>query len=641
MSKKIIIPMTLVSLLLLAGGVFWWWGGLVPSNPFQTVFASSEGRVMELPQRDVKAVLKEIQKQLQEEAVASEDCSDRQAALLVTRNTIVRDQIPYWFSDLSKDLFKTVLKVIKFSMPDSLFAQIWRIVEAGDNLNEATHLLESWLTGEDIKLAVASVSSDKTQSIWYIMISSPLDDNHREIIAEFFSPKIGKVELPSTRRGSYGGAVLNPCTENGELESFKLSIKGRVRTIGLLPFRYKGGYVWEETTEAVTVNFPGDVPELTKKPLSWWQKIENTIASVFSKIKDALSRLYPPKSGEPAKEEGLVEERPRPVLTSPLEIIPRQDEYQVGETLTAKFTLTNKGGAPVTFDKLTVGGRFNEICPDDKCPDFSFKKSTLEPGQSYQYMGTLRPNQAGNYHFFIAYYIRDPNPEEKTLLDPNNWNTSVDLGEGLADKDRIEDIVVTGGPPSSSTEGPLEEATEDGEPARLPSKVTAYVFNQHGDPVVEAKYWLMDSKGKTYPYYRDRTSETGYLESRAVSDKEYTLQIKKEDYDLFEKKIQITASGISLGTIVMHKWSKVTAYVIDQHGDPVVEAKYWLMDSKGKTYPYYWNRTSETGYLESRAVPDGNYTLHVEKRGYNPLKTGAIVISGSDISLGRITINKE
>lgn len=131
-----------------------------------------------------------------------------------------------------------------------------------------------------------------------------------------------------------------------------------------------------------------------------------------------------------------------PVLISPLEISPGTP-YYVGDTLTAKFTIKNVGDAAITLDKLLVGGRFNGgTLPNGLFPDFTFQPVTLQPGQSHLYEGTLEPTEAGNYHFFVAYYIENPTAEEKHLLDENNWNTCVQLGEGLTDADRVKDIMV-------------------------------------------------------------------------------------------------------------------------------------------------------------------------------------------------------
>ncbi|RJS82121.1 hypothetical protein CW713_05550 [Methanophagales archaeon] len=136
----------------------------------------------------------------------------------------------------------------------------------------------------------------------------------------------------------------------------------------------------------------------------------------------------------------------KPVLTSPLEISPTKDTYYVGDTLSAEFTLTNIGGIPITLDKLLVGGRFNGgKLPNGEFPDFTFQSVTLQPNVPHQYTGTLELTQPGIYQFFIAYYIENPTPEEKALLDENNWNTCADLGDGLTDEDRTEDICTAPG----------------------------------------------------------------------------------------------------------------------------------------------------------------------------------------------------
>ncbi len=120
-----------------------------------------------------------------------------------------------------------------------------------------------------------------------------------------------------------------------------------------------------------------------------------------------------------------------PVLTSPLEITP-SPPYYVGDEINAQFTIANKGLLPITFDVLTVGG----LDPDDQVADFTHRQDNrqyiaLEPSESYKYKGTFALTKAGKYHFFCAYQT----PEGK-------WNTSIDLGSGLTDKDRVKDIDV-------------------------------------------------------------------------------------------------------------------------------------------------------------------------------------------------------
>ena len=111
----------------------------------------------------------------------------------------------------------------------------------------------------------------------------------------------------------------------------------------------------------------------------------------------------------------------KPVLTYPLKITPEKDKYYVGDTIRVEFTVKNVGGAPITLDKLLVGGRFNDgKLPNGEFPDFTPQSTTLPPNGQYRYNGTLTLTQPGNYQFFIAYYIENPTPEEKELLDENN-----------------------------------------------------------------------------------------------------------------------------------------------------------------------------------------------------------------------------
>ena len=141
-----------------------------------------------------------------------------------------------------------------------------------------------------------------------------------------------------------------------------------------------------------------------------------------------------------------------PVITSPLVITPVKDIYNVGDWLEAEFTVKNIGDAPITFDVLTVGGRLNGEIPAEGPPDFTHRSVTIQPEQSHSYEGTLELTEAGNYHFFVAYYIENPTEEEKKLLDENNWNTYIDLTEGLTDQSRTKEITVVPTTPPEKAE---------------------------------------------------------------------------------------------------------------------------------------------------------------------------------------------
>jgi len=117
------------------------------------------------------------------------------------------------------------------------------------------------------------------------------------------------------------------------------------------------------------------------------------------------------------------------VISSPLKI--SSPPYHTEDTIKAEFTITNRGKRPIFLKTVVVGGHYGS---NDEVIDFTKRHDIeLDIEESYKYHGTLTLAKAGNYHFFCAYQT----PEDK-------WNTSIDLGSGLTDKDRVEDIDVKG-----------------------------------------------------------------------------------------------------------------------------------------------------------------------------------------------------
>jgi len=126
---------------------------------------------------------------------------------------------------------------------------------------------------------------------------------------------------------------------------------------------------------------------------------------------------------------------PRLQITSSLRIID-PPPYELGQSLTAEFTLKNNGSNTINLDVLTVGGRVNDICPNDKCPDFDWKTNvTLRPDEVYHYKGKLKLESPGNYHFFTTYRTKD-----------GQWNTSIPTAQGV--KNTVDIKVVESYPTS-------------------------------------------------------------------------------------------------------------------------------------------------------------------------------------------------
>ena len=172
-------------------------------------------------------------------------------------------------------------------------------------------------------------------------------------------------------------------------------------------------------------------PEKQKKAR---ESIEENFKSLWNKYGDHIVNNELDKNFKSQQRESLkilllyaLEAEPHPIITSPLKItsIP---PYYIEDTINAEFTIANQGKLPIKFSVLTVGGRD----PDNQVTDFTHRQNiALEPFESYNYQGTLTLKKLGDYHFFCTYQTLD-----------GNWNTSIDLGSGLVDEDRTEDIIV-------------------------------------------------------------------------------------------------------------------------------------------------------------------------------------------------------
>jgi len=115
-----------------------------------------------------------------------------------------------------------------------------------------------------------------------------------------------------------------------------------------------------------------------------------------------------------------------PTISSSLSL--SSGPYAVGQTITATFTITNYGSAPITFDILTASGRFidngQETCPNNVCPEFTYERNiTLAADQSHAYQGTLKLPQAGTYRFFTFYRTPDGQVSFAPATDPGVVNT--------------------------------------------------------------------------------------------------------------------------------------------------------------------------------------------------------------------------
>ena len=170
-------------------------------------------------------------------------------------------------------------------------------------------------------------------------------------------------------------------------------------------------------------------------------------------------------------------------------------------------------------------------------------------------------------------------------------------------------------------------------------KITAVVVNQSNSPVSSVYFWLVDIQGKKYEY--SQTSDTGRMETNFLPDGQYTLYLKKDNYDPLEKAIEMSGADIYLDRITFKKWSIISAIILTPSGKPLYAYNSFLIDGQGKRYDTY-NTDGSTGRVEMNPVPDGQYTLHLGAYCGNDTCAPweqAVQVSGSDIFLGKITLS--
>lgn len=148
--------------------------------------------------------------------------------------------------------------------------------------------------------------------------------------------------------------------------------------------------------------------------------------------------------------------------------------YQVGKPMTARFGIKNRGEKAVILDVLTVGGRLNNTCPNNMCPDFQWKRNvTMQPNAIYPYEGTFTPNSPGKYQFFTAYRTPD-----------GNWNTGIPtLSEGVSN---TLDIVVEdqSGPTALPAPSPTVPGKQPSPGSSTSSPGSAPVVQSNSPPTV-------------------------------------------------------------------------------------------------------------------------------------------------------------
>jgi murein DD-endopeptidase MepM/ murein hydrolase activator NlpD len=91
-----------------------------------------------------------------------------------------------------------------------------------------------------------------------------------------------------------------------------------------------------------------------------------------------------------------------PTITSSISLSP-SGPYNVNQSITAAFSITNKGNSSITFSQLLAGGRMGGNITDFP----SHSNVTLTPNQTYFYQSSRSFASSGSYQFFPAFLTQD------------------------------------------------------------------------------------------------------------------------------------------------------------------------------------------------------------------------------------------
>lgn len=247
-----------------------------PTNAFfeRKKIQGDEEKEVTLSKGNTKNLLNSIQKKLQENALFREDQGSKEhAAVLVVRNALA-GRLSYWLLiDLSKELLLVIPKAVSYTAFDYEIEDLIENIRTS-GLNKAREILNNWLGNNKIKVRTGSLDSEKNLS--YILTCQSLDKERGEITAVFYSKETRKVLTGP--RGSIGGLIMAPYTEDGKLEPFKLTIKGKGKIER--SWEKEEIYNWEETIEGPKVEFLKDIPELMHEEKR--QALEETRLPVLS-----------------------------------------------------------------------------------------------------------------------------------------------------------------------------------------------------------------------------------------------------------------------------------------------------------------------------------------------------------------------
>lgn len=204
-------------------------------------------------------------------------------------------------------------------------------------------------------------------------------------------------------------------------------------------------------------------------------------------------------------------------------------------------------------------------------------------------------------------------------------------------------------PPQTPTQNQKNTHTRQTEPDKtqsggaIPGQVTGIVVDQFGNPVADAKFWLVDPYGTNIVFSRFTNengrlqTDNGFVGDGAIPAGKYTLHIEKKSiysganlgYDTAKIDVELPVSGLWLDKLILKKWPSAVGILLDSSGQPPGNKTYKSSpDSVGGYYPHITIRNSDgkiadefefggsssdqkTGRFGSKPLQPAHYSLKV------------------------------
>ena len=168
-----------------------------------------------------------------------------------------------------------------------------------------------------------------------------------------------------------------------------------------------------------------------------------------------------------------------PTISTSLSISPPSSSYSVGQTISGRFVITNKGATPITVAKLTIGGRD----PEGQVADFPAQTCVIvEPNVGHKYVGSLTLSKTGVYEIFPAYETL--RYQSACPAPDGNWNTAISVEAGVIQYTLDNPLKITAA--NDNTQPTIKlTAPSHGEPVDGTYLVTADASDYNGVGKVE------------------------------------------------------------------------------------------------------------------------------------------------------------